>query len=269
MSDKVKSFYNKNPHLEWERLGNAFQCVEFESTLFLVEKYFPKSGHICDLGCGPGRYSIELLKRGYQVTLLDLSDELLKIAETKLKEARLVPEKILCRDARDLSCFPNESFDGALVLGPSYHIIEKEDRLKTLRDVKRILKPRGTAIISYINTWGVLKSGINDFPEKFSSYPYLEYMLNEKIYDNAAGGGFTESYWCTPPIALDEVDKAGFEILSYAGAEGFISGIEPLVKDLAQTQPEAYRNIIRFAAETCELPQYRDATEHTVIVVRK
>jgi ubiquinone/menaquinone biosynthesis C-methylase UbiE len=269
MNKKITNFYDQNPSLEWDRLSQPYQCVEYESTFFLIDKYFPKNGRIIDLGCGPGRYSIELLKRKYQVTLLDLSNQLLKLAETKLKEARLVPEQILCQDARDLSNFPNASFDAVLACGPIYHIIQREDRLHTLREIKRILKPGGIAIISYINTWGVLKCGINDFPEKFRDYNYLEYMLEEKVYDNAEGGGFTESYWSTPPLALKEVDNAGFEILSYAGAESFISGIEPIVMNLAQTQPEAHQNLLRFAAQTCELPQYRDSTEHLLIVVRK
>ena len=68
-----------------------YRRLEFESTMRLVERYFPKDGSVADIGCGPGRYSIEMLKRGYRVTLVDLSEESLEIARRKMAELGLMP----------------------------------------------------------------------------------------------------------------------------------------------------------------------------------
>jgi hypothetical protein len=43
----------------------------------------------------------------------------------------------------------------------------------------------------------------------------------------------------------------------------------PPVEQLSADNPEAYANVVQVAAETSELPQYRDSTDHLHIVVRK
>jgi hypothetical protein len=42
-----------------------------------------------------------------------------------------------------------------------------------------------------------------------------------------------------------------------------------MIERMAAEQPAAFRNLVRMGAETSELPQYRDATEHLHLVVRK
>jgi hypothetical protein len=70
-------------------------------------------------------------------------------------------------------------------------------------------------------------------------------------------------------VVLQEVQASGLEVLSYAGAESFLGGMGSLLENLKRENPIAYANIVQVAAETCELPQYRDATDHLHIVVRK
>ena len=81
MRKQVRTFYDSAPEREWERLDAGLPRIEFASTLRLIERYFPSNGAICDIGCGPGRYAIELARRGYRVTLCDLSEKLLERAE--------------------------------------------------------------------------------------------------------------------------------------------------------------------------------------------
>ncbi len=269
MSKKIQDYYNSDPNKEWNRLSNPFQVVEFLSTLHLIAKYFPKKGTICDIGCGPGRYALELFKKGYEVSLQDYSSALLDFARYKLKEEGYKPKQTVFGSAVSIPEFKSETFEAGLFLGPLYHLLRREERLQALNELYRILKKGGIAIASYINSWGVLKAGINDFPHKFSEAKNLSALLNEHYYDNTEGEGFTESYWTTPPLAMKEVEEAGFEVVSYAGAQGFISGLEPLIERLAVENPEAYQSVIKFAAETSELPQYRDATEHLHIVLQK
>ena len=51
------------------------------------------------------------------------------------------------------------------------------------------------------------------------------------------------------------------------GAAGAVVGV--LLEQLAMDHPEAYENIVQMAAETSELEQYRDGTDHLHIVARK
>ena len=267
MSRILKEFYNSNATLEWERLDLPLCRVEFFSTLRLVDKYFPKNGRVCDIGSGPGRYAIELIKRGLEVTLFDLSDEEIQLARTRLDHLGLSAEKFIVGDAQDMSDLPSESFDAALLLGPMYHIVDPDRRQDVLRELARILKPKGTAIIAYLNSWGLIKTGIVDFPNQYGDISTLRSMLGERTFTGQTLKNFPECYWSTPVVALGEVKKAGFDVVSYAGAESFANGMGSLLEQFLSNNPEAYANVVEVAAETCEMEQYRDSTDHLHIVV--
>ena len=267
MSQAVKKYYDDHATQEWERLDNIRCKIEFASTLHLIEKYFPKQGRICDIGGGPGRYTIELARRGYQATLLDISEEEIKLAGSRLDELGLQAEFIV-GDACHLNQFALGLFDAALLMGPMYHVIDSQDRHRILIQLKGILKPNGIAIIAYLNSWGLIRTGIVDFPHWYKEKSKLSSLLYELTFEGQALSDFTECYWSTPEAALQEIQKAGFKVISYAGAEGFAGGLRPLLEKLSTEDPEAYTNVVQFAAETCELKQYRDSTDHLHFVVQ-
>lgn len=269
MSQFVKDFYNANASVEWERLDLPLCRVEFVSTLRLIDKYFPQQGRVCDLGGGPGRYAIELTRRGYAVTLFDISDEEIQLARKRFDDSGLSAEEFIVGDAQDLRAIVSESFDAALLLGPMYHIVEPEKRASVLRELARILKPQGTALIAYLNSWGLIRTGILDFPGQYQDISTLRSMLGERTFTGQSLRNFPECYWSTPEVAFGEVEQAGLDVISYAGAESFANGMGSLLERLATDNPESYANIVEVAAETCELKQYRDSTDHLHMVVRK
>ena len=269
MSMHVRDYYDSAPEREWKRLDTGLSRIEFASTLRLIEKYFPANGAVCDIGSGPGRYSIELAKRGYGVTLLDLSGKLLERAEGAFASEGVNAAAFVQGDARDIGVFKDESFDAALLLGPLYHLIEKDDRSRALSEMIRILKPSGSAIVAFLNSWGLLRSGIVDFPKRYVNAAFLRGMLGEQTFEDHELSGFTECHWSNPEIAGDDLREAGLRIVSYAGVEGFVGGMSPLLNPLRMNVPAAYENVVEFAAETSELPQFRDTTDHVHFVVEK
>jgi S-adenosylmethionine-dependent methyltransferase len=81
--DAVRAYYATFGEREWQRLTNPDDgAIEFALTQRLLATYLPPFGRILDLGRGPGRYTIWLVERSYQVVLADLSPELLAIART-------------------------------------------------------------------------------------------------------------------------------------------------------------------------------------------
>jgi len=70
-------------------------------------------------------------------------------------------------------------------------------------------------------------------------------------------------------LALEEIKQSGFKIISYAGAESFLSGLSEQVKNLYRYMPDVYENYLKKSTEYCELPQYREATEHLHVIVTK
>jgi len=118
---RVREFYT-DAQREWERMDIPICRIEFASTLALIDSYFIKGMAVADIGCGPGRYAIELLKRGCGVTLFDVSAENITLARTKVTELGLTADDFLVGDARDLAALGGRCFDGILALGPLYHI---------------------------------------------------------------------------------------------------------------------------------------------------
>jgi SAM-dependent methyltransferase len=268
MSDVVRKYYDSQVEIEWGRLERPYRRFELVSTLHLIKTYFPSSGHLVDIGGGPGRYTAALLERGYRVTLVDLSEKAIAFARARLAELGLTPERTLCADARDLSLLPSAGFDGALLLGPMYHLIEEEDRQKALSELRRILRPGGRAMIAFINPWGILRSGLAEFPSEYADYKHVSVLLGDQIKAGEQEA-FTEAVFLTPSCALAEIERAGLDVITYAGVEGFAAGMLSAVERIATEDPPAYENILHLVAETCELPQYRDCTEHLHVLVQR
>jgi S-adenosylmethionine-dependent methyltransferase len=267
MSEIVKRYYDGQVDTEWTRLENSYRRFEWVSTLRLIEEYFPASGHVADIGGGPGRYAVELLRLGYRVTLVDLSDRAIAFAREKLTELELHAEEVRCGDARDLADLATSGFDAALHLGPMYHIVKAEDRNVALRELHRILKPGAPAIVGFINPWGVLRSGLTEFPDLYADYDTVK-RLTDTYVQEGEQRAFTEAAFITPPQAVRELRDAGFAVVARAGVEGFASGALGPVTEIAKNDPTAYEAIRRLVGETCEHPAYRDCTEHLHVVVR-
>ena len=265
----VQTFYDSDPEREWQRLELPLCRLEFASTIRMIEKYFPETGRLIDVGSGPGRYSLELARRGYQVTLFDLSQKSLSLAQWRFDQEGLRAESFIQGDARDLKKRVNGVFDAGLFLGPLYHLKMKEERLEALANFFELLKPGGIGIVAYLNSWGLLRTGVSDFPAKFRLRDFIERMLSPMSFRPEELQGFTECHWSTPPAAIDEITNSGFSLISYFSAEGFLGGMRPQVEQLAADEPVAYQNLVEVAAATAELPQFRDLGDHLHLIIRK
>jgi ubiquinone/menaquinone biosynthesis C-methylase UbiE len=261
VSERVVNFYREFDAGEWDRLEQNVQKVEFLSTLRLIDSYMPESGVACDIGAGPGRYSLELLRKGFRVTLFDASENLLKIAREKIGHAGLTADAYHIGDARDLSIFEDETFDLILVMGPLYHL-DETDRPGVLQDVRRLLKAEGRALLAYLNGWGLLRTGVFDFARHLASTDFVESL-------RAQNGVLDIWHWTNPLLARQEIEQAGLHIEAYAGMEGFLGGMKTPVANLAAEHPDTYETLVSAAVQSSELPQYRDATDHLNFVVSK
>ena len=267
MDDVVQRYYDSQVEAEWERLATPYRRLELISTLQLVDEYFPNAGHVADVGGGPGRYTIELLRRGYRVTLVDLSENAIAFVRDRLAAEGLRAEALHHTNAQDLSMLATSSFDAALLLGPLYHLIAEADRALALSELHRVLKPGAPAIVGFINPWGVLRAGLTEFPSFYTAHNDAASLLHTYV-KRGEQPAFTESIFLPPPQALQELRGAGFAIVSRAGVEGFASGALDAVERIATEWPDAYDTVCRLVAETCQQPAYRDATEHLHAVVR-
>jgi len=123
---------------------------------------YNKAARILDIGCGTGRHAIELSKRGYTVTGIDLSESLLKRAKNKASEQNLqiVFQK---HDARKLPFF-NE-FDLVIMLCEGAFPLMETDEMnfQILRNAAKALKPKGKLIFTTLNGLFPLFHSVKEF----------------------------------------------------------------------------------------------------------
>jgi len=121
-----------------------------------------KSLKILDVGCGTGRHSIELTKRGYQITGIDLSESQLKRAIEKAKANKLSID-FQCQDARNLP-FDSE-FDVAIMICEGGFSLMETDEMdfEILKNIKKSLKPKAKFIFTAPNALFPLFHSVEEF----------------------------------------------------------------------------------------------------------
>jgi 2-polyprenyl-3-methyl-5-hydroxy-6-metoxy-1,4-benzoquinol methylase len=123
---------------------------------------FNKSQKIIDIGCGTGRHSIELAKRGYKVTGIDLSESQLVRAKEKAKAQNLQID-FQKHDARNLT-FKNE-YDLAIILCEGAFSLMETDEMnyEILRNATNSLKTAGKLIFTTLNGLFPLFHSVEEF----------------------------------------------------------------------------------------------------------
>lgn len=114
---------------------------------------FLKSDHtILDIGAGTGRYTSALMAEGYCVKAIELVKHNIDVFLKREPTA-----DVLQADARNLPSIPTASADITLLLGPLYHLIGDEEKLKALSEAKRVTKPGGLIFVAYLmNEYSIL-----------------------------------------------------------------------------------------------------------------
>lgn len=129
-----------------------YKDKDYEKEVDFIENIFWKNKpkKILEVGCGTGNYTKILLKRGYEVTALDISEDMLKIAE----------EKCACKfikgDIRSVSV--NDKFDVCIAMfAVMGYITRNSDIIKALNNIHRHLKPNGIFIFDVWNGLAVMR----------------------------------------------------------------------------------------------------------------
>ncbi len=151
--------YDEEPFTQ----GTIGECDFIEN-----EINYNKNVRILDIGCGTGRHSIELTKRGYTVTGIDLSESLLGRAREKATQQNITVD-FQQQDARTLS-FANE-FDLVIMLCEGAFSLMETDEMnyQILRNATLALKENGKIIFTTLNGLFPLFHSVKDFINSNSS----------------------------------------------------------------------------------------------------
>jgi ubiquinone/menaquinone biosynthesis C-methylase UbiE len=139
-------------------------------------------GMALDLGCGTGRNAVALASFGYSVVAADLSIGMLNAF--RKKSSRLGIETVRC-DALHLP-FKDGSFDAVALVAVIHHIGGKENRLRTMAEVRRVTKCGGMVLIT---AWSILQTKFLRRIIRIISSPFSGGELGDLIVPWGRKGG--------------------------------------------------------------------------------
>ena len=146
----IEKHYNK--HTEDLRLLRRHGIVEFETTMHHLRRFLKPGMQLLDIGAGTGRYTSALMAEGYDVKAVELVKRNIQVFLDREPTADVVQG-----DARNMPFIPTASADVTLLLGPLYHLIGDEEKLKALTEAKRVTKPDGLIFVAYLmNEYSIL-----------------------------------------------------------------------------------------------------------------
>jgi SAM-dependent methyltransferase len=212
----MRAYYEQGK--EQERLAGAKGILEFERSKEILQRRMPSApAAVADIGGGPGRYALWLAEQGYTVQhrdLMDLHVEQLRASGNPSIQTRT-------GDARKVD-LPDSSVDAVLLMGPLYHLPEREDRIQTLKEARRIVRDGGPVFTAAISRWAPRLDGVvqerlyersPDFP---SLLPEVERTGNLPPVVPSGFVGYTHR----PGDLVDEISQAGLQLDDLVGVEG-------------------------------------------------
>lgn len=246
MSDDVSDitdFYNNALEVEHSRLER--HQLEHDLTWRYLNQYLPAQGSILEIGAATGRYTLELAKRGYTLTAVDMSVALLReckkniVAEGLEKQVRFV-----LADARNLSEVREKEFDAVLLLGPLYHLIIEADRKLALKEAFDCLREGGIIFSAFLSRFGVMSDLLKDRPVWIEDQVEVQSVLEKgKRPDHYPRGGF-RGYFAQPTEIVPLHEEIGFDTLVVAGVEPAIAADDESYNRLQGKQREQWLDLL-------------------------
>ncbi|MGW2506233.1 class I SAM-dependent methyltransferase [Streptomyces sp. NPDC001588] len=271
----VRDYYEQSAEREAGRLSRpADGAVEWELHARAFEECLPPApARILDNGGGPGTWTLWLAHRGYRVTLTDLSPALLDVARTRIAQAprqyAVNVEAVTEADARDLSAFPDASFDAQLCLGPFYHLTSDSDRLQAVREAHRVLRPGGLLIATVMPPYMRLVSTVLEHGSAAFTTGAVARILDEGRHDDPRPGRFTGGYLTRPDDVTALFEDHGFRVRRLLASQGILAWAQPEVAVLAQRDPDAYRRLLDVAYRTAGDPSIHGMSGHLLVVAER
>jgi ubiquinone/menaquinone biosynthesis C-methylase UbiE len=205
-----------------------------------MSEFLPRPpGSVLDVGGGPGRYAIALALRGYDVTLLDISRESLRLARQKANEAQVSLVDVIHASATDMGVLDSARYDAVLLMGPLYHLLSHEERVQAIREAMRVLRRGGKLFAAFITRFAPFRIVATRDPSWLVENPgYARQLLETGIHDRPTQ--FARAYYVRPDEVVPLMEGCGLRTLRLVGCEGVVAGHEGKVNELTGEAWEAW-----------------------------
>ncbi|MFN0145491.1 MAG: class I SAM-dependent methyltransferase [Dehalococcoidia bacterium] len=268
----LSRFYDAYGETEWMRLERDLQGrISYAIHLKLLDLPSLQGLRVADLGCGPGRFAIDMLRAGARVTLGDISPTQLATARHRITDAGLLDgvESAHELDICDLSPFGDGAFDIVVCYGGALSYV-RERHEEALAELVRVLRPGGRLVISVMSLYGTLALA--------GTLDAVDFLVRMEAHIPSGSVGDLPGLLLTvpgstefhQPIALfsasylrDLVESAGCKVERVAAANPISRIGSPLTAVSADA--EATRRLLELELALCEAPGVLDMGAHIVL----
>jgi ubiquinone/menaquinone biosynthesis C-methylase UbiE len=275
-AEAVQAFYDAYGTREWERLERSLQGrIKHAIHRHFLEAYIPRDARVLDVGCGPGRFALDLARGGARLTLADLSRTQLDQAREHLAEAGLLAsvEAFHHLDVVDMHELPDEAFDAVVCYGAvlSYTY---DRHMAALQELARVLRPGGWLLVSVVSLYGTWNlAGPLD---AVSALENPDAHIDLQAFLSGAGVVLTRpgSREFHQPMVLfssaglrDALERVGLAVTAMAAADPLVSEVAQIPRITAS--PQATASLTELELALCTQPGLIDSGEHLIAVARK
>ncbi len=266
--EAVRHYYNQGVTEEEQRL--AKYPFEFAVTMRFVTQYLPPGAKILDAACGTGSYADALLAAGYNVGASDLADVSVQHTRRRLHAGNFGSRFLFVRQANalDPEAYDGGPWDGILLLGPCYHLPDRQDRVAVLQQARAHLTPQGLLYASFVSRLAAFWWGLQYRPEGILDHEGVHTLYHEGCQFNFAlpGEGLPNCYFCDPGELEPLFNEAQLSVRHFCGTEGVFGGRVSRFHELDAGLREEWLN---FTVTHCEAPVFRWTSEHLLIVAQR
>jgi ribosomal protein S18 acetylase RimI-like enzyme/SAM-dependent methyltransferase len=256
--------------LEQDRLAGGGQRIEFLRMRELLARWFPAPpATVVDIGGGAGAYALPLAADGYKVHLID--PVRLHIDQALAASARAARPlaSALVGDARQVPA-ADGSADAVLLLGPLYHLPDRRDRVRALRETCRVLRPGGVVVAAALSRfYPVLEDLARDETGLDGWAGDTARFLADGQYRNPDGDPalFTTSYFHQPAELASEIAEAGLSPCDLIAGTGIVKLLLPQLSQRLD-DPEARERVLAALRALEAEPTLLGMSQNLVAVAR-
>ena len=253
---------SENEHFRLER-----HQLEYDLTWRYLDQYLPAQGSILEIGAATGRYTLELARRGYSVTAVDLSAVESEQCRQRIAEAGFEKQvQLVVADARDLGAVAGRGFEAVLLMGPLYHLVELDDRKLALQEVLKRMREGGILFSAFISRLGILGDLIKNVPDWIDGQAEVRSVLERgRDPDDFPHGGF-RGYLARASEIAPLHEGLGFKSLALAGVEPVIAADDESYNKLQGQERQLWLDLMY---ELSTEPSIIGASRHLLYIGRK